>query len=216
MRRILRRFRWHLELGAVAAALVVVGILAWPRLSERIERDRVTYHRQASLAVYRNDFEALAAILDKYPLAWLEPPGRSLDTPLLYATAGQRNVSMIALLLDHGADVNALRDKWGGSALTAAIATQDPQYRPDKAAETVAFLLDHGADPNRGAALTAAVQYGEHDALRVLLEHGADPSLRGDAGQSARDRAQSINCAICLALFEEAAAGRVVTAAANP
>lgn len=186
--------------------LAVVGTLVWtvyPRIQERVERNRLERRWEASRLVYQGDLEGLQTFLDAYALDWLEPPGRPGKHGLIIAASGQRNIEMVQLLIDHGADVNG-EDYYGITPLLDAIRTQDPQYYPEKGAEMVQFLIDQGADPRGAGYLAAAVTYGDHDALQVLLKHGADPQRIDHAmGKSAVELAREIECAKCLELFEE-------------
>ena len=82
-------------------------------------------------------------------------------TPL-HAALQQRHREVAALLLEHGADVNACsaeRDRYWPSPLQAAA-----RWGTD---EDVVRLLDHGADPNRGSA---------------GIENGADPHVVNSHG----------------------------------
>lgn len=91
------------------------------------------------------------------------------------------------LLVDHGADVNA-------------ISTNGMNLRPIHAAAaraaepTMRKLLVAGADVNAQqaggwTALQSAAKHGNQALLDLLLEYGADVSLKSDDGKTARDLA---------------------------
>ena len=94
-------------------------------------------------------------------------------------------ISMMKLLLDKGADVNA-QDKAGESVLMAAINAGR--------AERVRFLLEKGADVNAKAgpkavfgmtALMSAAHWGQVDVVKMLLVKGADVNAKGYRGETA-------------------------------
>ena len=104
----------------------------------------------------------------------------------LAAFFGQEDAA--ALLLEHGADANAVASN---AELEVA-----PLHSAAAAAHAsiVRLLLEHGADPNarqRGGftALHAAAQNGDRESVEVLLERGADRSLAADDGKTAADLA---------------------------
>ena len=90
------------------------------------------------------------------------------------------------ILIDHGADVDALS---GGEIArvpplgTAAFVRSVPLAQ---------VLLDAGADVNRqgeggSTALHSAAQNGDEELIRLLLERGADPGLASADGRRAAD-----------------------------
>ncbi len=78
---------------------------------------------------------------------WLITTGSNVheggDAPLMRASLNGSRIAMMQLLVDHGADVNAV---WHGHypVLFAPCETLDP--------ESLRWLLQHGADPNCGTA----------------------------------------------------------------
>ncbi len=107
-------------------------------------------------------------------------------TPLgLAAFFGQEAV--VACLLDHGAEVNAVsRNATGYTALTAAVARGHVVL--------VAQLLACGADashrygPGHTPLHTAAAS-GHREVARMLIEYGADPGAKTDEGRTAGELA---------------------------
>ena len=92
------------------------------------------------------------------------------------------------LLLEHGADLNALGR---GRSTALQLAVEGGKV------EVVRVLLEHGADVNtlgrgRSTALQLAVEGGKVEVVRVLLEHGADVGAETGGGKTAFQRAQEV------------------------
>ncbi|MCZ0944152.1 MAG: ankyrin repeat domain-containing protein [Gammaproteobacteria bacterium] len=105
---------------------------------------------------------------------WEMINGRS--TALHVASGHARNPSVIAALLDGGADPNS-RDVMGETPLFNAMAGL---FSNDIELAVVDQLLDAGADLNArneggGTALGSAVSFGLLEATTMLLDRGADP-----------------------------------------
>ena len=89
-------------------------------------------------------------------------------TPLMEA-AREGHEEMVALLLFHDADLNAITDETQETALTLACC--------GGCYEVAKFLLEAGADPNLGAAATPlmeAAQEGHLELVQLLVHAGAD------------------------------------------
>jgi ankyrin repeat protein len=91
------------------------------------------------------------------------------------------HVDTAGVLLEHGADVNALsrNDRIQTAALHAAAASNEQGIGEGTRYEVVTLLLDHGADPNlpQGGgfrAIDAARQNGDEKAEQLLRERGAE------------------------------------------
>ena len=102
-------------------------------------------------------------------------------TPL-YAAAGGGTATMLATLIEQGADVNAaatLRECSYTPLLVACSSFQD-------AAEKVRLLLAAGADPDAGhrPPLLEALQYGDGEAAALLIRHGARLDAASNDGAS--------------------------------
>ena len=89
------------------------------------------------------------------------------DDSALRTAVRRRQIEIVRLLLDAGADINRV-------------------YVAEAHRITMRFLWDSGT------ALTAAVDTGQPDMVKLLLERGADPGLAHPlAGKSALERASS-------------------------
>ncbi|HIX89107.1 MAG TPA: ankyrin repeat domain-containing protein [Candidatus Akkermansia intestinavium] len=125
------------------------------------------------------------------------------QTPLHCAAenaCGAESCRIAALLLEHGADVNA-RAKYrepGRTALECAVLRGH--------IELVRLLLEHGADPNardscRNTPLHAAAAYKDTELAEMLLAAGADVNARnedGDTPLSLAERAGATDTAALL------------------
>jgi ankyrin repeat protein len=98
-------------------------------------------------------------------------------TTLLLRKADWHDTEGIRLLLQHGADPNAMT-RWGVTALHQAL-------RRDNRLESITLLLDHGADPasknvhTGTSSIAMAARRGRGDVLALLAERGFDPKLGG-------------------------------------
>jgi ankyrin repeat protein len=76
-----------------------------------------------------------------------------LSTPLILAAHYEGSVEMIQLLLDAGADINAI-DGWGETALCSAVMKQSKNTtnlnKAENTTKLVKILLDRNADPDLG------------------------------------------------------------------
>ncbi|WP_458462391.1 ankyrin repeat domain-containing protein [Paenibacillus sp.] len=111
-------------------------------------------------------------------------------TPLGYASHyGQAGV--VRVLLEHGADVNALSHSSisfipSNTALHAALAGE-------RSPEVIRLLIEHGASTSildsdgQYALHSAAFHTDQTELIEVLLQHGADPIALNSSGQTALD-----------------------------
>jgi ankyrin repeat protein len=106
-------------------------------------------------------------------------------TPLIWAAGSEEaDVSVLELLIDRGADVNAITAEWTRSPLTAA------RDQPKK----MLYLLERGADPTRAEIGSRMVFPGvPMDLTRRFIELGVDPTADPDKCNSAMLQA-SMDC----------------------
>jgi tankyrase len=105
-------------------------------------------------------------------------------TPL-HLAAHYGNLDIVKLLLDHGADIEAVsRNAIANTPISAAAWGNH--------LEIVGCLLDHGANVNAinrwgATALHRAVDANRKPLAELLLTRGADPTIRDNAGQTPLD-----------------------------
>jgi ankyrin repeat protein len=105
------------------------------------------------------------------------------------------------LLIEHGADVNAVANNaMQVQPLHSAAAARNPAM--------ARALLERGANPNARqhggwTPLHSAAQNGDVETLKLLLAHGADPALANDEGTTAVQLAREKSHAQAAALLEE-------------
>ena len=125
---------------------------------------------------------------------------KSLPRPLLHATM-EGHVKIVNLLLEHGADVDALSWYGGSSSLPLHIAAGKGDI------EILQMLLKHGANVDAqtehgGSAIHSAARKGQHEALSLLLfEYHANPSLSLVNGSLALHTAASHGYTKCIELY---------------
>ncbi|CAG8909907.1 unnamed protein product [Penicillium egyptiacum] len=113
---------------------------------------------------------------------------------------GHENV--VQILLDHGADINALGGDYGNALQAACYRGHD---------KIVLLLLEHGADVDAqggyyGSALQAACYRGQDKIVQLLLEHGADVNAQdGEYGNVLQDACFRGHNKIVLLLLEHGA-----------
>ncbi len=117
------------------------------------------------------DAAVLGALLDSGKLN-----AESLTT-LLLRKADVHDTDGMRILLEHGADPNAMT-RWGQTALHQAL-------RRDNHIDAIRLLLDHGADPaltnlhTLQSGIVIAARRGRADVLNLLTERGVAHALHG-------------------------------------
>jgi ankyrin repeat protein len=106
---------------------------------------------------------------------------------VLQKSVSARNISIVKLLLDHGADINS-KDCGGQSVLSSAVI-----YNSDES--IVRLLLEHGADIHAkdyygksvlaGSVVQKSVSGGNISIVKLLLDHGAEVNSTDRFGDSA-------------------------------
>lgn len=145
------------------------GFESWARLKRFVEgsADR---HAALFAALRAGDRERVAAILDQHPALARSKWEPDFGTTTLTVAARRGDIPLMTLLLEHGADPNAVSDWWAGG-----FGPLDFSDEP-----TTRFLLEHGAT----LTAHAAARLGWVDALRDVLSK--DPEAvhrRGGDGQ---------------------------------
>jgi ankyrin repeat protein len=98
-------------------------------------------------------------------------------TTLLLRKGDWHDTEGIRLMLEHGADPNAMT-RWGNSALHHAL-------QRDNRLANIVLLLNHGGDPllknlhNGKSAASIAARRGRGDVLRLLTERGFEAKFKG-------------------------------------
>lgn len=118
--------------------------------------------------------------------------------PLICLAARARKLPMIKLLMQAGADINAVSGDRNGTALIDAVSEDD--------FECVGFLLQYNPDlevesKNGQTALTIASGHGNTDIVRILVEQGADMNKKDKLGMSALTYARLQNNSEILAIL---------------
>ena len=125
-------------------------------------------------AVRAQDVDAVDSLLNSG--AEIDASDFILGTPL-HIAASNGHQKIAELLIDRGADLEAVSEQQGSRALHLASQFGD--------AEMVALLLENGAqieahDDLQRTPLFRASMAGHFAAVRVLLDHGADVNARED------------------------------------
>lgn len=152
-------------------------------------RGNVVWGTALGAAAYNGNIGIVKLLLEHgaYPNGRLAASIYGPTPPLQYAAEGVKT-DIVKLLLQYGADVNAV----GGMYGTALQAACHYGYEP-----SVRALLEAGADVNlqggyHGDALQAAARYGRAGLVQLLLDAGADPTAQcgvcGSALKGARER----------------------------
>jgi ankyrin repeat protein len=117
--------------------------------------------------------------------------------PVLVGLAYMSNVECVRLLLQGGADANAVMERTGETPLHTSLAKHDEDVSAADRHAVVTLLLKHGADPNRRTIpcrqtlnfwrdvrtrgetpLHRAAAYASEETITLLLKAGADKTIR--------------------------------------
>jgi len=173
-------------LGAFWLVLAGTSILEHARVDPELAQARAVDEAATPLmkAAFRGDVSRLNSLLgrgvdanEKNQMGFtaLDYAARAIPP---YFKGGQTDARAVALLLDHGANLEAAGEG-GITPLMSAAANGN--------LELVAMLLDHGADVNKESpygwtALAEATLFQRGDVVRFLLERGADPNAKVEFG----------------------------------
>ncbi|MGA3028385.1 MAG: ankyrin repeat domain-containing protein [Bryobacteraceae bacterium] len=191
---------------ALADAQLVIarehGFESWPKLARHVaalagESSPVSNFELAADAVVTGDARALEWSLREHPELVKARSTRVHRATLLHYTGANglenyrqktpRNIVAIAkILLDAGAEVDALADIYGKSTALGLMATS---VHPQRAGVQIALmetLLEYGADINGAPGgwnpLISALHNGRAQAAEFLASRGAQLDLEGAAG----------------------------------
>ncbi len=153
------------------------------------------------------DLDAVSEIgIPVFSTGFVGEKGPEGETALFRAAMGDR-MEHVELLLEHGADVNALSK--GNTALGALLnvytgyrppdPTRDKRIEPTFEEKMPLFdvLMENGADINLrvgtgGTILHQAAALGRDDAIELLIARGADLSVKDDHNRTALDVASGV------------------------
>ncbi len=167
--------------------------------------DIKTYGKRAlSRAAYGGNFEAFQILLfsgvdvdDDYSF--------NTQTVLQNAVRSQ-NIGTVKIILDAGADVNALSEDGVDTAVGIAVEVATDSYQ---SVEMVQVLLAAGADVNiPESILQAPIHRGDERLVSILVKEGADvnsPTTRGDSISPVQAAAMKGNLSLIKLLLESGA-----------
>ncbi|MCX6906838.1 MAG: ankyrin repeat domain-containing protein [Verrucomicrobia bacterium] len=126
------------------------------------------------------------------------------EKTVLMQTSQRRSVERVALLLEHGADINTRQSNTGFTALIWAAWAKNN-------AAVVKYLLEKGAKPNAqttlgNTALMMAAGDGHNENVQALLVGGADPNIKNNKGETALMWATRSRHADTVAILQKAGA----------
>ena len=200
---------------ALAEAQLVIarehGFESWPKFAKHIEaltreNSPVSQFELAADAVVTGDAAALESLLRENPKLIRARSTRVHRAALLhyvgangvenYRQKSPKNAVEIAkILLDAGAEVDAVADTYGKGTTLGLVATS---IHPKQAGVQIALLetlLDYGAAidalPDGWSPLISALRNGRPEAAEFLAQRGARQDLEGAAGVGRLDVVES-------------------------
>ncbi len=126
-------------------------------------------------AILKNDAKELKKLLDSYK--YINGINLNIGNSLHYACFN-KNLTMVELLIQYGADVNAT-NKDGRTALSSAILADNANKK------IIELLLKNNANPNVDDILLSACHYQKCTIVEVLIEYGADVNATNKDGRTA-------------------------------
>jgi hypothetical protein len=193
------------ETATLTAAQFVIaraqGFESWPKLAKHIEavarsNSPLNDFEQAADVIVTGAVEHLEKILRDHPdLVRATSTRRHQATLLHYVSANgiedyrqktPNNIVEIAnLLLETGAEVNAIADVYGGSTTLGLVATSIHPERAGVQEALLQLLLDHGAfidAVNSAPLINICLANGRVQSAEFLSQRGATLDLEGAAG----------------------------------
>jgi Ankyrin repeats (3 copies)/Ankyrin repeat len=194
------------ETATLAAAQFVIarahGFESWPKMAKHVEsialaNSPIDNFEQCVDAIVGGDVATLERLLREHPdLIRAHSTRRHQATLLHYVSANgvegyrqktPKNIVQIAkLLLDCGADVNAVADVYGGSTTLALVATSVHPERAGVQEPLMQLLLDFGATIDAadatGSLVATCLANGRVKAAEFLAQRGATLDLEAAAG----------------------------------
>jgi ankyrin repeat protein len=187
------------------------GFTSWPKFIKHLEAlntvsSPVSTFEMAVDAIVTGDAATLSKLLRNNPeLARTHSTREHRSTLLHYVSANgvedfrqktPKNIIEIAkLLLDAGADVNAVSEAYGGRSATLGLVSTS--WHPQEAGvqlPLMELLIERGAiidGPDGGSAVTDSLHNGRGEAAELSAKHGARLDLEGAAGVGRLDVVRS-------------------------
>jgi len=182
------------------------GFASWPKFAAHVESlqrhdSPVSHFESAAEAIVHGDTAQLAKLLEEHPQLVHERSTRDHHSTLLhYVSANgiedfrqqtpKNIVEITKMLLDAGADVNAVSDAYGGGSTTLGLAATS--IHPEQAGVQIALLetlLAHGAQieqpgltGNGQNAIGGCLANGQGAAARFFASRGARMNFEEAAG----------------------------------
>lgn len=181
------------------------GFESWPKLSKHLAAlaragSPISKFEQAADAIVTGDIASLERLLRENPSLVRARSSRAHGAPLLHYVAAngvedfrqktpKNAVAVTKMLLDAGAEIDAVTDVYGGRSTALGLAaTSVHPLRAGVQIELMDLLLEYGASPDgvggdKGwSPLNAALANGRQEAAEFLARRGARIDLEGAAG----------------------------------
>lgn len=137
----------------------------------------------ANVMGYMAEHREIAQFVDAFVIAGLSPDITDPhdDLLILYDAVKDGRVDDAERLIELGADVDSIDERYGSLIMVASL---------NRDRRMVRMLISHGADVNdntspAGTALIGSIMTGAIDMAQLLLEAGADPEIANEHGETA-------------------------------
>jgi ankyrin repeat protein len=178
------------------------GFESWPKFAKHIESlarkgSPVAKFELAADAIIAGDAATLQSLLGTNPELIRARSARVHQATLLHYIGAngvenyrqktpQNAVAITEILLNAGAEVDALADTYGKGTTLGLVATSNHPWRAGVQIKLMETLLDHGAAvdgvPGSWNPLISALHNGRPEAAEFLAQRGARLDLEGAAG----------------------------------